>query len=107
MQNTKHHERFPATPDELYYQDRRLTPKVGILVVILVGAALWARLGGIGITTNIDININISVPAWIMFLGGLALVITVVFFLRYHGNYYFGQLGDSVSSWMHDENRML
>src|SRR3990172_4597276 len=96
-------ERFPpiinTAPGE-----RRLTPKIGILVVILIGAALWAQLGGIGIDTTV--NIVITVPAWLMFLLGLGVLLCVVFLTRYHGNYVFGRLGDVIARWMHDENRM-
>lgn len=103
-QTSKVTERFPSIYNEAPIE-RRLTPKVGILIVLLIGAALWVRLGGITMATTISIVIR--VPAWIIFLAGLTLVIAVIFVTRYHGNYVFGRLGDEISSWMHDEDRML
>lgn len=104
QQTSKATERFPPIINTAPI-DRRLTPKVGILVVILVGAALWAQLGGI--TMDTKISIVISIPAWIMFLIGLALIIAVVFVTRYHGNYVFGRTFEQLADWAHDEERML
>lgn len=103
MQNTQQTERFPPIIHNAP-MERRLTPKVGILVGILVGAALWAQLGGITMATTV--SIVITIPAWIMFLVGLALIIAVVFVTRYKGDYVFGRLGDEIGAWMHDEERM-
>ncbi len=58
-----------------------LTPGIAILIVLLVLAALWKALGGITIDTTLSIIVKI--PAWIMFLGGLAVIIGAVFIGRY------------------------
>lgn len=57
-----------------------LTPSIGILLVILIGAALWSQLGGI--TMDTTVNIAIKIPAWIMFLAGLGTIIAAVFIGR-------------------------
>lgn len=60
-----------------------LTPNIGIFVVILVGAMLWLVLGGVTLDTTFAINLVIKVPAWLMFLGGLAFIVVTVFVARY------------------------
>lgn len=68
---------------EIETQRQILTPNVGILVVLLVSAVLWLILGGVTLDTTFAINLVIKVPAWLMFLGGLAFIIATVFGARY------------------------
>jgi len=72
-------ERLNYAPIECH--SNGLTPSLGILITILILAALWSRLGGI--TMDTTVSIVITIPAWIMFLGGLTCAIAAVFGARY------------------------
>lgn len=74
---------------EIETQTQILTPNIGILVVLLVGAMLWLILGGVTLDTTFAINLVIKVPAWIMFLGGLAFIVVTVFGCRYLRDEYY------------------
>lgn len=77
------HETIKLHSSEIETQRQILTPNIGILVVLLVGAMLWLILGGVTFDTTFAINLVIKVPAWLMFLGGLAFIVGTVFVCRY------------------------
>jgi hypothetical protein len=58
-----------------------LTPKIGILIVLGVLAVIWPILGGVTFETTV--NIVIKIPAWIMLVGGFAVIVAAVFGLKY------------------------
>ena len=73
-------------PNEIEIPRQILTPSISIALVICVLAVLWARLGGVTMETTV--NIAITIPAWIMFLGGLGLMLAGMFGLRIIRDWY-------------------
>lgn len=80
MTDTPITERLNYSTEPIERQSNGLTPSIGILTVLCVLAALWSAFGGITMATTI--NIVISVPAWLMFVGGFGAVVAAVFGAR-------------------------
>lgn len=73
-------ERLNYSAEPVERQSNGLTPSIGILTVLCVLAALWQALGGVTMSTTV--NIVISIPAWLMFVGGFGIVVAAVFGAR-------------------------
>lgn len=67
-------------------QRHGLNTNTVIAIVIIILAALWARLGGITLDTTLTMVIKI--PMWVMFLSGTGLALLAVFVARYFRDEY-------------------